>query len=96
MRAGSAPSRVQRIASRRLRDRVDERHFGEIERVMLNLSHARDRALKAAKELKADGAQPHLVEALERAATEMGDTYRRLMQGTYYAVLGSDDQLTLE
>jgi hypothetical protein len=35
---------------------MDEQHFGEIERVMLNLSHARDRALKAAKELKADGA----------------------------------------
>jgi hypothetical protein len=75
---------------------MDERHFGEIERVMLNLSHARDRALKAAKELKADGAQPHLVEALVRAATAMGDTHRRLMQGTYYAVLDSDDQLTLK
>jgi len=43
--------------------------------------------LEPLTELKADGAQPHLVEALERAATEMGDTYRQLMQGTYYAVL---------
>ncbi len=86
---------MQRIASRRLRGQVNERHFGEIERVMLNLSHARDRALTAAKELKADGAQAHLVEALERAAAEMGDTHRRLMQGTYYAVLDSDDRITL-
>jgi hypothetical protein len=86
---------MQRIAPHRLRSQMDERHFGEIERVMLNLSHARDRALKAAKELKADGAEPHLVEALELAATDMGETHRRLMHGTYYAVLDSGDQLTL-
>jgi hypothetical protein len=87
---------MQGTASRRLRDQMNERHFGEIERVMLNLSHARERALKAAKDLKTDDAQPHLVEALERAAAEMGETHRRLMQGTYYAVLEAEEQLTLK
>lgn len=38
--------------------------------VMLNLSHARDPALKAAR-TKADEAEPHLVEALERAASSI-------------------------
>ena len=49
--------------------------------------------LKAAEELKADGAQPHLVEALERAATGMGDTYTRLMQGTYDELISAWQQL---
>ena len=75
---------------------MNERHFGEIERVMLNLSHARDRALKAADELSKDDAEPHLVEALEQSAKEMGDTHRRLMQGTYFAVLDAEEQLTLK
>jgi len=55
-----------------------------------------ERALKAAKDIKANEAEPHLVEALERAATEMADTHRRLMQGTYYAVLDAEEQLTLK
>ena len=76
---------------------MNEQHFGEIERVMLNLSHARDRALSAAKALRSDNAEPHLVAALEAAAAEMGETHRRLMQGTYYAVLDAEDkQLSLK
>ena len=75
---------------------MNERHFGEIERVMLNLSHARERALKASKELNRDGAEPHLVGALDRAAAEMAETHRRLMQGTYFAVLEAEEQLSLK
>ena len=63
---------------------------------MLNLSHARDRALRAAKQLRRDGAEPHLYEALERAAAEMGETHRQLMQGTYFAVLAAEEQLSMK
>ena len=75
---------------------MNERHFNEIERVMLNVSHARERALKAAKLIGKDGADPHLVAALERAGAELAETHRALMQGTYFAVLDAQEQLTLK
>ena len=75
---------------------MNERHFNEIERVMLNVSHARERALKAAKLIGKDGADPHLVAALERAGAELAETHRALMQGTYFAVLDAQEQLALK
>lgn len=65
---------------------MNENHFGEIERVLLCLEHAKTRAGKAAKALAKDKAHPHLVQALESAEARMGDTYLHLMQGTYYHV----------
>ena len=75
---------------------MNERHFNEIERVMLNVSHARDRALKAVKLIGKDGADAHLVAALERAGAELAETHRLLMQGTYFAVVDEHEQLALE
>jgi phosphopantothenate synthetase len=73
------------VAERRLQE-LDEKHFAEIEVAMLYLAEARERAERAAKTLRADGADPHLVEALERSTAELSEVARRLRQGTYFAV----------
>jgi hypothetical protein len=57
----------------------------EIERALLNISDAKERVDRAAKELRKDGAHEHLVAALEQATAEMLETYTLLMQRTYYA-----------
>ena len=73
---------------------MNETHFAEIEKTLLYLSDARKRAEKAAKDLKRDGADAHLVAALESAERELEALGRRLMQQTYFAV--PKDQLELE
>ena len=73
---------------------MNEAHFAEIEKTLLFVSDARKRAEKAAKELKRDGAEAHLVAALESAERELEALGRRLMQQTYFAV--PKDQLELE
>ena len=65
---------------------LDETHFAEIEVAMLYIEEARERAERAAKVLRAEGADAHLIEALERSMTELSDVSRRLRQGTYFAV----------
>ena len=72
---------------------MNEAHFAEIEKTLLFVSDARKRAEKAAKELKRDGAEAHLVAALESAERELEALGRRLMQQTYFAV--PKDQLEL-
>ncbi len=72
---------------------LDEKHFAEIEVAMLYIDEARERAERAAKTLRAEGADAHLIEALERSTAELSDVARRLRQGTYFAVL--KEQLNL-
>jgi septation ring formation regulator EzrA len=72
---------------------MNETHFAEIEKTLLFVSDARKRAEKAAKELRRDGAEAHLVAALEAAERELEQLGRRLMQQTYFAV--PQDQLEL-
>ena len=91
MQAPSAPSsRVER--ERRLQE-LDEKHFADIDVVMLYVEEARRRAERAAAELRRDGAEPHLAEALERSEEELSDVARRLRQGTFFAV--PKEQLTI-
>jgi hypothetical protein len=73
---------------------VNEAHFREIDRTLLFVSEARKRAEKTAKQLRREGAEPHLVEALEQADCELEAVSRRLMQQTYWAV--PKEQLSLE
>lgn len=68
----------------------DEHHFGEIEKVLLYVSEARERAARAREELARDGAEPHLVAALEATEAAMRAEHRRLLQSTFYAVPGQD------
>jgi len=71
MRASSAPS--SRVEPERRLQELDEKHFAEIEVAMLYIEEARERAERAAKALRADGADAHLIEALDRSATELSD-----------------------
>lgn len=69
---------------------MNEDHFDEIERTLLYISEARERAGKARVALEKAGAEPHLIAALRTAEDAMRAEHRRLMQGTYYAVPGQD------
>jgi hypothetical protein len=65
---------------------VNEAHFAEVEKTLLFVSEARQRAERAAKTLGKDAADEHLIEALEEAEQELAAIHRRLMQSTYFAV----------
>ena len=71
-----------------------EAHFADIEKTLLYISEARQRAEKAAKELRRDEAESHLIAALEEAERELEALGRKLMQQTYFAV--PKEQLSLE
>ena len=65
---------------------MNEDHFREIERVLLYVAEAQERAAIAARTLAKGSAESHLVAALGDAADELSGLHRRLMQGTYWAV----------
>jgi hypothetical protein len=65
---------------------MNEAHFGEIEKVLLYISDARERAERSAKALEKDGAEAHLVEAVRAAEADLAALHKRLLQATYFAV----------
>jgi hypothetical protein len=65
---------------------VDETHFAEIDAAMVYIEDARARAERAAKALRAGGAEPHLVTALEDAQEQLSELARSLRHGTLFAV----------
>ena len=91
MKGTSAGS--SKVPRERRLQQLDEKHFAEIDVAMLYIEEARERAERAAAALRAEGAEDHLVEALERSQTELSDVARRLRQGTLFAV--AKDQLSL-
>ena len=70
---------------RRLQE-LDEKHFAEIDVAMLYIEEARERTERAMNTLRGESADAHLIEALERSATELSEVARRLRQGTLFAV----------
>lgn len=72
---------------------MNEAHFAEVEKTLLYISEARERAARAVRALAKDAAEPHLTEALEDAERELAGLHRQLMQATYFAV--PREQLTL-
>jgi hypothetical protein len=84
MHAPSASS--SRVRPERRLQELDEKHFAEIDVAMLYIEEARERTERAMNVLRAEGADAHLVEALERSATELSEVARRLRQGTLFAV----------
>ena len=72
---------------------MDEQAFEQIDVAMLYIEQARERTERATAEMKKLGAEPHLIEAMERAQEEISDVARRLRQGTFFAV--PKEQLTL-
>jgi hypothetical protein len=73
---------------------LNEAYFAEIEKVLLSVSEARERAETAAGAIERDGAETHLVEALRQAERELEELGRKLMQRTYFAV--PDSELTVK
>ena len=74
---------------------MTEAHSSEVEKVLLFISDAQERARRASERIEKDGADAHIVEALHEAQAELGDVHRRLMQGTYYAITESAQQLAV-
>ena len=72
---------------------MSESPFAHVDTALLYISEARERADRAARAIAKDGAEPHLVEALEQAERELEALGRKLMQRTYFAV--PDGQLPL-
>ena len=70
----------------RLETEWNEKHYGEIDAALLFLDSATRRIDRAIGMLRSEGAEEHLVEALERAREEVLTTRRKLMQGTLFAV----------
>lgn len=65
---------------------LDEKHYGEVDVVLLYIEDARRRAERAAAELRAGGAEDFLVESMEQVQEELSRSAKRLIQGTFYAV----------
>lgn len=65
---------------------MNEAHSSEVERVLLHIGHACDRAKRGAQAVSKDGANPQVAKALADAADELSRVYRQLTQSTYYAV----------
>jgi uncharacterized protein Yka (UPF0111/DUF47 family) len=72
---------------------MNEAHFGEIERLILVVSDARERAQRVARDLERDDAEPHLVAAVAEVEKELDQVSHRLMRKTYFAV--PKEQLTI-
>lgn len=88
-----ASASSSRVEPERRPDELDEQHFAEIDVAMLYIEEARKRAERAAKALRDEGADVHLIEALERSEEELSAVARRLRQGTFFAV--PKEQLSL-
>lgn len=73
---------------------MDEAHFLEVEKALLYVSEARERCEKAVVSLRKEGAERHLVEALEQAERDLQKTHRKLMQQTLFAV--PESQLSMK
>lgn len=74
---------------------MSEAHLSEVEKTLLYISEARDRAERTRDELKAAGAEAHLVRALDESVIVLADEHRRLMQRTFFAVSDSQDRLAV-
>lgn len=58
----------------------------EVDRILLNISHARMSAENGVKELTRIGSEPYVVEAVQTAVEELEQLHSRLMKGTYFGV----------
>ena len=65
---------------------LNEAHHSEVEKVLLDVSEARERAERARVALARDGAELHLVAALKESEERLREEHRRLLQATFYAV----------
>jgi hypothetical protein len=73
---------------------MNESHHSEVEKVLLYISEARERAERARLALERDGAEPHLIAALAQSEQQLRQEHRRLLQRTFYAV-GDQERLAV-
>lgn len=72
---------------------MTEAHSGEVEKLLLYVGDARERAHAAAERVARDGTDEHVVQALRDTERELGELHTRLTQRTFYAI--SDGELKL-
>ncbi|HMM49078.1 MAG TPA: hypothetical protein PKE32_05640 [Miltoncostaeaceae bacterium] len=65
---------------------MNEAHFAEIEKVLLYISDARERAENTRKTLEKGGAEAHLIAAVRESEDELARLHKRLLQQTHFAV----------
>jgi hypothetical protein len=70
-----------------------EAQFQEIASIELSIEKTRARTERAAEALREQGAEPHLIEALEQTQEELSELARRLRQSTYFAVPSAQTSL---
>jgi threonyl-tRNA synthetase len=71
---------------------VSESHLSEVEKTLLYISEARERAQRARGALESAGAEAHLIAALQAAEEALAADHRKLMQRTFFAVPRSDQE----
>lgn len=60
--------------------------MSEVEKTLLYISEARERAERGCRSLDGDGAELHLIKAMREAEQVLAAEHKRLMQATYFAV----------
>ena len=76
---------------------MNKDHLNEVEKTLLYISEARERASRASDALERAGAERHLVLALQEAERSLAKQHQRLMQRTFFAVPRNDQRsLTVE
>lgn len=71
---------------------LQEKHFRQVEGAMLHVEDAARRLAEAAADLKKEGAEPHLVAALETAAGAVRADHARLMKSVYWRAPVTEQQ----
>jgi len=72
--------------------RVMTAHLEVLDETLLLLSEARERAERAAREIRDGGGGATIAEALERVDQELLAMHRRLMDETYFRVAGDSKE----
>lgn len=66
--------------------------MSEVEKTLLYISEARERAERARKKLEDGGAELHLIKAMRASEAALASEHKRLMQATYFAVPGDEQE----
>ena len=74
---------------------MNELNSSEVEKVLLFVSDARQRAAKARARLEKVGAEPHVLRALQETEDSLASSHRNLMQATYFAVPDRSEQIAI-
>lgn len=74
------------------RQKKDEEHFRQVERALLYADDAARKIAKIAGDLRKDGADPHLIEALEAGSEAVRGDHREMMKRVYFRAPGVEAQ----